>query len=226
MLSPRRIRPANDLLAFVGQLDLVLFLVNGEVPIAGHVLGDLVRPFVDDRLLLGGRPRLGADNERRARLVDEDVVPLVDQGKVMAALHLRVALRHLRAGTDPRRPERGCLAGGALDLEPVAQEVEAELAGGAVGDVALVRLDPRVVGQFLLQDADRQAQGVVDPCRPLGVAQREVIVDRRDVDALADQRVQGGRQGRDQRLAFTGRNLGHRAVVQHGARGKLHVERP
>ena len=29
----------------------------------------------------------GADDERRAGLVDEDVVGLVDQGEVMAALH-------------------------------------------------------------------------------------------------------------------------------------------
>ena len=59
---------------------------------------------------------------------------------------------------------------------------------------------------------------------PVGVALREVVVDRDDVHALAGERVQVGRQRRDQRLAFAGAHLGDLAVVQHHAADQLHVE--
>ncbi len=61
---------------------------------------------------------------------------------------------------------------------------------------------------------------------PLGVAAGQVVVDRDDVDALAGQRVQVGRQRRHQRLAFAGLHLGDAAAVQHHAADELHVEVP
>ena len=61
---------------------------------------------------------------------------------------------------------------------------------------------------------------------PLGVAAGQVVVDRDDVDALAGERVQVGRQRRDERLAFAGLHLGDAAAVQHHAADELHVEVP
>jgi hypothetical protein len=46
------------------------------------------------------------------------------------------------------------------------------------------------------------------------------------VHALGGQRIQVGRQGRDQRLAFAGAHLGDLALVQHHAADELHVEVP
>jgi hypothetical protein len=46
------------------------------------------------------------------------------------------------------------------------------------------------------------------------------------VHALAGQRIQVGRQGRDQRLAFAGAHLGDLALVQHHPADELDVEVP
>ena len=73
-------------------------------------------------------------------------------------------------------------------------------------------------------DAHRQAQEVVEPAHPLGVAPRQVVVDGDHVHALAGQRVQVDRQRGDQGLAFAGAHLGDLAVVQRDAADQLHVE--
>ena len=105
----------------------------------------------------------------------------------------------------------------------VAQVVEAELVVRAVGDVAGVggpALLRRQVGEDL---ADGQAEEAVHPAHPVGVAPGEVVVDGDDVHAVAGQRVEVGRQRRDQRLALTGLHLGDVAEVQRGAAHELHV---
>ncbi len=73
-------------------------------------------------------------------------------------------------------------------------------------------------------DADGQAEEPVDPAHPVGVALRQVVVDRDDVDALAGQRIEVGRQRRDQRLALAGAHFGDLAVMQRHAADQLHVE--
>ena len=106
----------------------------------------------------------------------------------------------------------------------VAQVVEAELVVGAVGDVG------GVGGLLLLAahaghvDAHRQAEEVVQPAHPLGVAPRQVVVDGDHVHALAAERVQVHRQRGHQRLAFAGAHLGDLALVQRDAADQLHVE--
>ena len=64
----------------------------------------------------------------------------------------------------------------------------------------------------------------MDPAHRLGVALGQVVVDRHDVDALAGDRVQVGREGGDQRLALTGLHLGDIAEVHGGAAHQLDVE--
>ena len=59
---------------------------------------------------------------------------------------------------------------------------------------------------------------------PLGVAFRQVIVDRDHVDAAPGEGIQVNRQGRDQGFPFTGFHLGNLALVQHHAADQLHVE--
>ena len=59
---------------------------------------------------------------------------------------------------------------------------------------------------------------------PLGVVLGQVVVDGDDVHALARQRVEVRRQGRDQRLALTGLHLGDVAEVQRRAAHDLDVE--
>ena len=148
-----------------------------------------------------GRAR---DDERRPRLVDQDAVDLVDDREVVPALDV---VRE-------------------LELHVVAQVVEAELVVGAVGDVAAVGDLPLGVVQVVLDDADGHAEEAVDAAHPLRVAAGQVVVDGDDVDALAVERVEVGRQGRDERLAFAGLHLGDLALVQDHAADQLHVEVP
>ena len=70
----------------------------------------------------------------------------------------------------------------------------------------------------------RQAEEVVDPAHPFGVAAGQVVVDGDDMHALAGERVQVGGERRHQRLALAGPHLGDAAFVQHHAADQLDVE--
>jgi len=177
----------------------------GEI-VARRILLLLLREsrdqLVDAPVELRGILGLPGNDEGRARLVDQDRVDLVDDRVVQPALEaLRDLGRHV-----------------------VAQVIEAEFVVGAVGDVGLVgRLLIRRI--HLRHDhAHREAEEAVDAAHPLGVALGEVIVDGDDVNALALERVQVGRQRRDERLAFAGAHLGDLAFVQRDAADHLDVE--
>ena len=228
--EPRLGQQLLDLLvAGLGEVDLLELLVDGVVALALLALGapeardDLVDAHVELGIVLG---RTG-DDERRARLVDEDGVHLVDDGVVQPALDLLLeGVGHV-----------------------VAQVVEAELVVGAVGDVGGIGLAARhgpkrpealVLGAVLrvvevgcavgaepprgVDHAHAEAEGAVDRSHPARVAPGQVVVDRDDVHALAGQGVEIGRERRHQGLALAGAHLGDLAVVQHHAADELHVE--
>ena len=191
-------------LAGLGQVDLLALLVDEEVAVAVFLLlpcqrrHDPVDPHVEFGRLVGG----AGDDQRGARLVDQDRVDLVHDRVVQAALEaVFLGQRHV-----------------------VAQVVEAEFVVGAVGDVAavggaLVRMrHPRV------HHPDRKPQPVVQLAHLRGIAAGQVVVDGDHVHALAFQRVQVHRQGRGQGLAFAGAHLGDLAAVQDHAADQLHVE--
>ena len=148
-----------------------------------------------------GRPR---NDERRARLVDQDAVHLVHDGEVVPTLHV---VRE-------------------IELHVVAQVVEAELVVRAVRDVAPVRNLPLGIVQIVLDDADRHAEEPIDAAHPLGVAARQVVVDSDDVHALAFEGVEIGRKRGDQRLALAGLHLRDVSLVQHHSAHELDVEVP
>ena len=104
-----------------------------------------------------------ADDERRARLVDEDRVDLVHDAEGVAALdHVLAAHGHV-----------------------VAQVVEAELGVGAVGDVGVVLRAALLRRHVGLDDADLEAEEAVHLAHPLGVALGQVVVDGDEVGAVA-----------------------------------------
>ena len=201
------------LVAVFGQEHLVALLVEREVaglddPFASARVGfaDLLfqrrHHGVDAHVQLGMVLGLAADDQRRARLVDQDRIDLVDDG-------IRQPARH---------------AVGDLVDHVVAQVVEAELVVGAVGHVG-------GIGRLLLValhaghvDADREPEKGVDTAHPLGIAARQVVVDGDQVHALAGQRIQVHRQRGHQRLALAGAHLGDLAFVQRDAAHQLHVE--
>ena len=144
------------------------------------------------------------DDQRRARLVDQDRVDFVDDGVEVAALdHVLEPVLHV-----------------------VAQIVEAVFVVGAVGDVARIGFLALRIVEAMDDHTDAEAEEVVDLPHPFGVAPGEVVVDGNDVDALAGQRVEVDRKRCDQRLAFAGLHLGDVAFVQHDAADQLHVEMP
>ena len=144
------------------------------------------------------------DDQRRARLVDQDRVDFVDDGEEVAALdHVLEPVLHV-----------------------VAQIVEAVFVVGAVGDVARIGFLALGIVEAVDDDAGGHAEEAVDLPHPFGVAPGEIVVDGDDVDALAGQRVKVDRKRRDQRLAFAGLHLGDIAFVQHHAADQLHVEMP
>ena len=173
-----------------------------------------------DLLGLLGR---AADDERRARLVDQDRVDLVDNGirmrRVFALHRLRQVLDHV-----------------------VAQVVEAELVIGAVRDIGAISLatggGPKVaearvlevrgrvvyIGGIVLKDADREAEAVEDRPHPLRVALGKVVVYGDEVSALAGESVEIKRKRGDKRLSFTGLHLGDLAFVKDDPAQDLHVE--
>ena len=111
-------------------------------------------------------------------------------------------------------------------LQLVAEEVEAELLAGPVGDVAGIRLAAIAVGLAGLDAADGHPQQLVDRRHPFGVAFGEVVVDGDDVDPLALQGVEVRRQGGDEGLALAGLHLGDGAVVDGRAADELDVVMP
>ena len=184
--------------AVLEQVDLALLLFDFEV-----LFGlELERNIVGDLVLLRHLFRRATDDQRRARLVDQDRVDLVDDRVVQDLLHLVLhAVLHV-----------------------VAQVVKAELVVRAVDDVAVVhgralggrhvRLDPRA----------RDAEIVKDRHHPQRVTLGEVIVDRHEEARLPRERVEVQGQRRHQRLAFTRRHLCDVTLVQRDATDELHIK--
>ena len=194
-----------------GESGGLLLPLGEEVAGVGDELVDerglLADELFDERLeavvLVGGDGGGAADDERGAGLVDEDGVDLVDDGEVVAALDLLVA------------------AGGHT---VVAEVVEAELAVGSVGDVALVLGAARLGGLVMLDDAGGQAEEGVELSHALGVAAGEVVVDRDDMDAASGEGVEIDGERGDERLALAGGHLGDASLVEHHAADKLDIE--
>ena len=73
-------------------------------------------------------------------------------------------------------------------------------------------------------EAHAEAHEAVDLAHPLAVAPGEVVVDRDDVDALAGDGVQVGRQDGDEGLALAGLHLRDAALVEDDAAYELDAE--
>src|SRR5690606_24093361 len=194
-------KPVLDALdARLQDADRSLLLVDLVVGVAAQPFGDLRELAVPPGRLVGG----AGDDQRCTGLVDQDGVDLVHDDVVVPAL-------------DPVFGPLGHV---------VAQVVEAELVVGAVCDVGRVRLAALGWRHSAEDDVDFEAQEAVDPPHPFGVVAGQVVVDGDDVYAATGQRVQVGRQGRDQGLTLTGLHLGDVAHVQGSATHELHVEVP
>ena len=202
--------------AFLSQHRRAVLLVDRVV----DLLPELRDDAVDDEVLVGRLLGRARDDERRACLVDQDVVHLVDDGVLQLALDVLVQ----------------------AELHVVAEVVEAELVVGSVGDVAAIGVAPfdgaEVEEAVVLRDVrqvelearvvdDRghgEAEERVDRSHPLHVAAGEVVVDGDQVRALAAERVQVERERGDEGLPLARLHLGDAALVQHDPAEQLDVE--
>ncbi len=207
--------------AHLGQADAAVFLID-LVVLGLELLDDLRHTSIPLEIALRGP----GDDQRRTGFVDQDVIDLVHDGVVVAALHA-VAQTHRHV---------------------VAQIIETELRVGPVGHVRGVCLDPIHEAEMLLifmrrlalevndvgllavfgggshlEHADRQAKHLEDGRHPASVTARQIVVHGDEVSAAACQSIQVQRQGSDQRLAFAGLHLGDLAAVQHDAADDLHI---
>ena len=195
--------PSSDL--FLGRAVHQLLFRFGQEPLRGFLLHlDQTHHFGLElvEFVLVALGRRSADDERRPRFVNEDRVDLVHDGEVVLALHeLLRAHGHV-----------------------VAQVVKAKFVVRAERHVALVRLTTRLaVGLVLVDAVDGQAVEFVERAHPLGVATREVVVDRHHVDATACEGVEEDRQRSHQRLSLPRLHLGRLATVKGHPSDELHV---
>ena len=213
---------AEPRLAGLGEPDAALPRLDDEVAPGREGRRERERALVHATLagVLGGALAAPGDDQRGARLVDEDAVGLVHDGVVQAAQQ------------EPPRPRP--LAGEALDLEldavrlasehePVAEVVEGELLVRAVGHVAAIRGPPLLRLHPVHDDAHGEPQRAVDRSHPVGIPRGEVVVHRHDVDRDPRQRRRGRRQGRREGLALSGLHLGHEPRQQDPSAQELHV---
>ena len=204
--------------AIIGQRDTLVLFVYGVIDV--HIQA---RNYAREPLVLPGRHiRRAADNQRGPRLVDQDVVDLVNNG---------VGERSLNPTFNRRR-------------HIVAQVVEPELIVGAVGNVGCISVGPSAgahmlepalstvvrqivkLSRVMLQCGDRDSETFKHFPHPMGVTPSQIIVHCHQMNALARKRVQVGRQRRHQRLALARPHLRDLAFVQHHAAHQLNIIMP
>ena len=203
----------GGLVALLGEVDLPAFFIQRVVARLGHTFAgagvglalltlqarsDPVHCDVLVGLVLG----LAADDQRRAGLVDQDGVHLVDDRVLKAPLH----------------------PVGRLVDHVVTQVVEAELVVGAVGDVGAVGRLLLLAGHLRQVHTHRQPQEVVQAPHPLGITIGQVVVDGDHVHALPGQGIEVDGQGGGKGLALAGAHLGDLALVQGHRALQLDVE--
>ncbi len=193
----------DQLVAFLGELHLALFLIDEIV--AFVFLGLRLEPgnqHVHLLVQLGGVRRRAGNDQRRARLVDQDRVHLIDNGVIERPLHpVFQTERHV-----------------------VAQIVEAEFVVGAVGHVAGVGFAFLFLGLLGKDHAHAQAQEFVQRTHPVGVPLGQIVVHRDHMHAAAGEGVQVGGQGGGQGFTFPGAHLGDAALMQGDAPHQLDIE--
>ncbi len=146
--------PLGFAYALVGQVRGMLFLFDFEVNVFFELASDLVGTRVFCNVIFGR----AADDERRAGLVDEDIVDFVDDGEVKRALRLLpilVVVLIIATGGDPH---------------VVAEVVETEFVIRSVGDITGIRLLAFCRLHAGLDVADSESEACVERAHPFHVA--------------------------------------------------------
>ena len=167
--------------------------------VAGHqFLHHDVDRHVHFRLVVGG----AGNDQRGARFIDQHRIDFIDDGEMERPLHhLLAAVFHI-----------------------VAEIVEAEFIVGAIGDVGGIGFAAGVIVDIGHDDTDAEPEEFIDLAHPAGIARRQIIIDRHNMDALAGQRIEIDSERGDEGLAFAGTHFGDFSAVKHHPADQLHIE--
>ena len=185
-------------------LDVLLKFRNQAVALGALLAHELIDTRLELEVLVGRMRGRSRNDERRAGLVDQDAIDLVDDREVVAALHLVLGVK-----------------GHAV----VAQVVESEFAVGAIRYITAVLLAALIRRHLVLNATHTQAEILEDEPHPLRVTAGQVVVDRDQVDPLAGQGIQIDRHRRDEGLALARRHLGYLRFVKDDTADQLHIKR-
>ena len=110
------------------------------------------------------------------------------------------------------------------DNHIVAQIIKAEFVIGAKSYVATVSKFSFGEIHIVENQSDTQAQELIKPSHPFGVAAGEVVIDGNHMNALAAERVEVNGQGCDEGFTFAGFHFSDFAFMKTHAAHKLNVE--
>ena len=189
----------NRIGAFFGPSD-VLGLFISLIPFRIEVFDDGINRYIKIGLIFCW----ARDNQRGPRFVDQDRIHLVDDCKVKRTLH------HLRA----------------FVLHIVAQIIETEFVIRAVSNVGVIGFTASKFIEIGNDHAHAQPHKAVNLPHPIGIAASKVVIDRDDMDALALNRVEIGRERRHKRLTLARAHFGNLAAMEHNAAYHLRIEMP
>ena len=152
-----------------GQGRLLGLLIDRVVAgaVFGFLPGQARNQGVDLDVELGALFRGSGNDQRRARLVDQNRVDFIDDGEGQLALHAILETKR----------------------QIVAQIIESKFVVGAVGDVAGVGRALLIGRLGVLDDADIHAEEAVHRPHPFRVALRQVFIHGHDVHAIAGERI-------------------------------------
>ena len=190
----------------IRQSDRMIFFIDLKVVVFFQLGGDSIRLLVLLGILVG-RSR---DDQWCSSLVDQNVIDFVNHGIIQRSLSLLQMLGKSII-VPSRRPHI------------VTQIVEPKLIVGTVGDITGVGFLTIRGGHVPLNRTDGEPQAHVERAHPFHISAGEIIIHRHNMNALAFDRVQVGRQGRDQRLTFTRHHFSNGTAMENHSANQLHI---
>ncbi len=210
----------ESLQALLFPFEFSFFRFEFEIVAGTEALCQGVGPFVGP----GERAGTGwaGDDEGCAGFINEDGVGFIDEREVELAHDWFVGVPSIEEGEHVDF----LVFGAGVEFDLVAEIIEAELFVGAVDDVATVGGAALVVIETGDDDADIEAQGVVEGSHDFSVPFGEVIIDGDDVDPPTGDGVEYGGERGDEGFSFAGGHFGYGAVVKFDPADELDVVGP
>ena len=188
-----------DVIRILVDLFLVLLVVHFYDRCRSQRLCELIHNAVQR----SGLVALTGNDKRCSRLVDQDGVHFVYNGKVMFPLYLVLLIND----------------------HVVTQIVKSQLIVGAVCNIAVISRTALVVVQTMQDTADCQTQEPQHLAHFIRLCLCQIVVDGNHVYTLARQCIQICSNASHQCFTFTGFHLGNTALVQNDCTNDLYRER-